>query len=377
MSSIFALISRSMRGTPLFAVCLLGVGLPSCGTADGDTASAAAPIINGTVPAKGELEAFGVVDLNGCTGTMLTNRHVLTAHHCTGRYNAVANDWSGTLKLPGSMSIRLERAAGDVLASNESILEPPGDASTWRLDAGDYSLITLDQALTANGADDEFYNPIYAQADSTLANQTVLCMGYGGTTEASAGNFAAGFGTLTSANMPISAVGTGTFRRDRTNNIVGFGGDSGSTCFLNGSVTGVQSTCSATFIDVNGNGKDDGWPEKKDTTSCTSAAPGQFRTFVGNAILANVTVAFDALPALPAGTTANGTITTTSEVVNVNMLATSTLTKKAPRSGRVDAFVTAEPARMMCPKVSVRSPMSGDASIRGRCLGDGLVSALL
>ena len=364
----------------LVAPAILPCGaMLACGTESAESVEEnQEPIIGGTVPTRGTLESFGVVSLGGCTGTMLTNRHILTAHHCTGRYNFTAEDWSGTLNAPGTMTVRLERALVDSTASNLSILEPPGDAGTWTLDDGDYSLITLDQALEANGSSDSFYNAIYASSDASLLNQTVLCMGYGGTTEATQMTFASGFNTLTSANMTINSASGGVLRRDRTSGgIVGFGGDSGSTCYFNGLVTGVQSTCKASFVDVNGNGVNDGWAERNNTQWCKSAAPGQFRDWAENAILADVTVTFDAMPPMAAEATLQGTVTTTSGVNSVNLLAGMTLTKKAPRSGRVGVAVDVEPDGMLCPVVDATSPMSGSLSISARCLGDGLVAALL
>jgi len=272
----------------------------------------------------------------------------------------------------------LEAPTRNFQAVNESILEPPGDRTTWTLDAGDYSLIMLDAPITVNDATNLFYNPIYSDTDASLASQNVYCIGYGLTTEAT-GMTPAGNGKLTSANMTIaSPVSSGVFTRNRSGNVVGFAGDSGSTCFLNGSITGVQSTCHcANWIDLNGNGKMDLWGECSNVSYCHSTTPSTFRTAVEDEILAPLQIAYDSLPALPPGTAAIATVTNPRTSFTMGVLGSVTIPRMAPRSGLVTVVVDQEPDRTMCPRVEVEAPMSGTAVASARCLGDGLVSALL
>jgi len=308
----------------------------------------------------------------------VTNRHVLTAHHCVRGYNAANTPpWAAALAGPQSITATLEAPTRNFHAKNDSILEPPGDRDTWTLDDGDYALITLDAPITVNDATNLFYNRIYSDTDASLESQTVNCIGYGLTTEAS-GMTPAGNGKLTSANMTIASASGGVLRRDRSGNVVGFGGDSGSTCFLNGNIIGVQSTCKcSSWIDLNGNGEQDLWRECSNASWCKSSAPSNFRTLVEDEIFAPLQIAYDSLPPLPPGTNAVATVTNPRTSFTMSVLGSVTIPRIAPRSGLVTVVVDQEPDRTMCPRAEVEAPMSGTAVVSRRCLGDGLVSALL
>jgi hypothetical protein len=93
----------------------------------------------------------------GCTGAMLTNRRVLTAHRCVRGY--------------------------------DDVLEPP---TPWGINARDHAILRLDGPLSVEGESDHFYNTLYSGSDASLLNQVVTCIGYGGTTEATAMTFAGG-----------------------------------------------------------------------------------------------------------------------------------------------------------------------------------------
>jgi len=372
---------------PALAVSFLlnGCSGPSSSADSTTAAESMEPIINGTVPSAGALETYGVVNLAGCTGTLLTNQHVLTAHHCTGRYNGTKRDWSGTLAAPGTMTISLEAATGTKFATNSTIYEPPGNTTTWTLNGGstgDYSIIELDHPIPVSGSSDTFYNQIYTGTDSSLVGKTVLCMGYGGTTEATANSQAGGFGTLTYANMAISSLTGSTLRRNRTTgNVVGFGGDSGSTCYSSGAVTTVQSTCdSGSWFDLNFNNKDDAWVENYNVQWCDSSGPDSYRTWANGIIMTGFGLAYNFVPALSGTPTVSAHLYSRgAEVAGSPVAANGTMATyfQATRSGRVEVKTNTSPTNTMCPNALYTTPLAGSAQLRLTCLGNGLVSGLV
>jgi hypothetical protein len=88
----FALVAVSVGG------CLPGTSTSNPDEAVGVTTES---IINGGVITRGSAAVLGVVNLNGCTGTLLTNRIVLTAHHCVRSYSDCLDDGLVSVLLRG------------------------------------------------------------------------------------------------------------------------------------------------------------------------------------------------------------------------------------------------------------------------------------
>lgn len=327
-------------------------------------------IIAGASPSRGALVSRGVVRVStGCTGTMLSNQHVLTARHCVRTWIGATNSYGNSMA-PMQVTLEGNVSANDQTVTSGRVLEP----NTSTLNSGDYALIELASPLDWNGENDNFYNPIYSGSDASLAGVSVFCVGYGNNTEANqtAGTLGAGFGTLRTASITIGAAAESTLTSNRTNGNVGAPGDSGGTCFLNNQVTGVQSTCEGPSWDENSNGQLEG-REWTSINSCRHASPSAYRGWVNQQLLASVSVSFVHSPAQAQQ------IGTTVTYVNGSDSISSTnftLTSAALRSGWINATVS-EPPRTMCTRIKGRVPLVGTATFRGACLGDGLVSVVI
>jgi hypothetical protein len=363
------------------ALVLLALLAVSC--ADGQSepfelSTAGDEIINGTQPADGSQQALGVVhvtfDGGSGSGTLLSNQFVLTARH-------VVRFWDGTnwgASLFTNLQARLDGPGNvDQTIPASVVFEGSGNPQ-----AGDYAILQLQRPVTINGWSDALYNPIYASADSTLAGKTATCVGYGNNAWAVAGRPGVpatgqtGAGILRTANLVLQNAGGNvltTTPNSATPAQVVTAGDSGSTCFFNGQVTGIHSTCTGNGPDVDGDGKIATW-EFSSITSCAYASPGAYRTWAQGILLTAVTMPpFAYSPATSATVQATlrsvmGTTATTN-----TKTTTTTSSNMALRSGWLELRVSNEPPGMMCTVERRAAATSGTPSLKGACLGDGLV----
>lgn len=342
--------------------------------ADPTLGEAELEIINGNAVARGSLAWRGIVRVNSsiglCTGTLLSNRIVLTARHCVRTWTGNGFGAAGT-----NIRVTLEgpTAADDQTITATRTREP----NTNTLNAGDYALIELSAPMEVGGSTDGFVNPIYDDTDASLVGQSVFCAGYGNNTEAvvrrGIGVGGGGAGTLRSATLTVGASGgnTITLNRNRGNQI-GAPGDSGSTCFVNGQVVGVQSTCAGPWTDLNGDNTLQG-NEWTRINTCTAASPGAYRLWANPRIFADVNISMPTVPAL--GHSVPVLLRAVNDTDVYNIWTAASVGMFALRGGWLIGEASAPPG-YVCTRPETTTPVRGDATLDGACLSAALAASV-
>jgi hypothetical protein len=226
----------------LFTAACSGAGDESDPTEN--TASLQEPFRNGTVvtpfgPDPAPLHTKAVVDLNGCTGTLIDPYWAISAAHC--EFPAV---WGATSRRP----------SGDVSATSDAVFTKPNS---------DMALLHLTSPIDTTAV------PLRGGTTAGIVGNPVDCYGYGAkaTSNACSTDADCPSGQWCAAETvcvtPSAELRTGTLSTQATGDPLFFfsptnsmgqmilPGDSGGPCFLGGQLAGVISSWA---LDLSGSG---------------------------------------------------------------------------------------------------------------------------